>query len=240
VSDRYHETLDRVEAGHWWFVALRALVVEHLLGTAPPPARVLDAGCSTGHLLGAVPAAYERTGIDVSEGALELARRRRPEVEFVLASVEDLPFEPGSFEAVLATDSLSAVGVDDDRLALSEIRRVLSPGGVLIAQVAAYEWLRSGHDEVAGTARRYTAPGLRRLLAESGFRVEHLTYRVTLLFPLAVAHRLLSRRATESDVSEAPAAVNAAFRRAMSAENRLARRWRLPFGLSVLAVARAE
>jgi SAM-dependent methyltransferase len=235
----YYEALDRVERDHWWFHALRELVRDALVEAKPPPARLLDVGCSTGHLLASLPAGYDRTGVDVDADALELAARLRPEIRFRRGEIERLPFEDASFDAVLATDVVSAVGVEDDLLALRELRRVLAPGGVLLLQVAAYEWLRSGHDRASGTARRYTARGLRRLLRGAGLAPERLTYRVSLVFPLAVARRIALRRRDQSDVAPVEPRLNRAMGRAMALERALLRQVRLPFGLSVFALARA-
>ena len=235
----YHEALDRVERDHWWFEALRRLVRESLLEEQPPPGRVLDVGCSTGHLLGSLPSGYDRTGVDVDSEAIDLAQRLRPEIRFRVGEIESLPFEDASFEALLATDVVSAVGVEDDLQAMRELRRVLFPGGTLIVQVAAYEWLRSGHDRVAGTARRYTARRLARLLAAADLTPRRLTYRVTLLFPPAAVRRIARRRREESDVVPVDPRLNRALGAVMAAEHRLLRRLRLPAGLSVFAVARA-
>jgi ubiquinone/menaquinone biosynthesis C-methylase UbiE len=164
----------------------------------------------------------------------------RPEIRFVEASVEDLPFEDGSFDCVLALDVLSARGVGDAGTALREIRRVLRPGGVLLGQVAAYEWLRSAYDDRAGTARRYTAPSVQELLRNKGFVIEHLTYRITALFPLAAARRLLARSAGADDLRVPNATLNRLLTGATRFEDRFAGRHRLPFGLSVFAVGTLE
>lgn len=240
MSAGYHELLDRVERDHWWFKALRRLVADTLALAAPPPADVLDVGCSTGHLLAALPDGYARTGIDFSEDAVRLAQQLRPGIDFRTGSIEALPLPDASFDAVLATDVVSAVGVDDDQLAVSELRRVLRPGGLLIVQVAAYEWLRSGHDPASGTARRYTAGELERLLREHGLSPVHVTYRVTTVFPVAAAWRLLRRGTEQSDVVPVAEPLNRLFGAAMAAEHDIALRRRLPFGLSVFAVARAD
>jgi SAM-dependent methyltransferase len=240
VTEAYHEALDRVERDHWWFQALRRLATETLQGTVPPPARVLDVGCSTGHLLDALPAAYDRTGLDVSADAVALAQRLRPGITFAAGSIEALPLRDASFDAVLAIDVISAAGVEDDLRAVSELRRVLRPGGTLIAQVAAYEWLRSGHDLGAGTARRYTAQRFERLLREGGFTPVRLTYRVSSVFVLAAVWRLLRRRGSQSDVAPVPRPLNWILAVAMAAEHPIVLRGRLPFGLSVFAIARVD
>jgi ubiquinone/menaquinone biosynthesis C-methylase UbiE len=234
----YYRTLDRVERDHWWFASLRELVVGTVTARMPAGARILDIGCSTGHVIAAIPDTYERTGADVSSGAIERARTLRPGIEFEQASVEDLPFADGSFDCVIALDVLSARGVDHPAAALTEIGRVLRPGGVLIAQFAAYEWLRSGYDEISETARRYTARSVEGLLRGGGFTVEHLTYRITALFPVAAARRLLAGNGTTSDLAVPRPRLNRLLAGVTRRENRVATRHRLPFGLSVFAVGR--
>jgi ubiquinone/menaquinone biosynthesis C-methylase UbiE len=233
----YHQKLDRIERDHWWFVALRELVVETVTARMPVGSRILDVGCSTGHVIAALPEWYERTGADISSGAIELARAVRPEIRFVEAPVEDLPFEDGSFDCVLALDVLSARGVDDEGVALREIRRVLRPGGILLDQVAAFEWLRSAYDNAAGTARRHTAKSVQELLRGEGFLIEHLTYRIAALFPLAAARRLSAGSRSANDLSVPRPTLNRLLMGATRLENRVAVRHRLPVGLSIFAVA---
>lgn len=238
VKDRgYHQVLDRIERDHWWFVALRELVVDTVTRRMPAGSRVLDIGCSTGHVIGEIPNEYERTGADISTGAIGLARAARPEVRFVEASAEDLPFEDGSFDCVLALDVLSVRGVEDEAVALREIRRVLRPGGVLLVQLPAYAWLKSGYDDFVATARRYTARAVQRLLQDEGFVVQHLTYRITALFPVAAARRLLAGSGRADDLSVPRPTLNRLLTGATRLEDRVAGRHPLPLGLSIFAVA---
>jgi ubiquinone/menaquinone biosynthesis C-methylase UbiE len=74
------------------------------------------------------------TGIDPSEPLLERARSRAKQatvpVDLACASAEALPFDAASFDTVVTTYTLCSV--DDPVRALTEIRRVLRPGGELI------------------------------------------------------------------------------------------------------------
>jgi ubiquinone/menaquinone biosynthesis C-methylase UbiE len=58
------------------------------------------------------------------------ARVEAPNATIVRAPAEDLPFEDGSFDTAVST--LVLCGVDDQRRALQELRRVLRPGGRLL------------------------------------------------------------------------------------------------------------
>jgi SAM-dependent methyltransferase len=89
---------------------------------------VLDAGCGTG---GASVLARQRgasvTGLDASEGLLDLARRRVPDADFRIGDLESLPFEDGVFDAAIAASSIQYA--DDPGRAIEELSRVLKPGG---------------------------------------------------------------------------------------------------------------
>lgn len=84
-----------------------------------PGIRVLDVGCGTGLATAFFNCA---TGVDQSDCMLKVARARYPELKFVQASAESLPFGNDSFDAVL---SLTAVqNFSDAERGLREIRRV--------------------------------------------------------------------------------------------------------------------
>ncbi|MGW1772740.1 class I SAM-dependent methyltransferase [Streptomyces sp. NPDC002104] len=98
--------------------------------------RILDAGCGSGPLTAAL---RERgavvTGLDSSAGMLALARRRLGDgTALHLADLrERLPFADGAFDDVVA--SLVLHYLEDWGPTLAEVRRVLTPGGRLIASV---------------------------------------------------------------------------------------------------------
>nr|WP_161562844.1 class I SAM-dependent methyltransferase [Streptomyces antimycoticus] len=119
--------------------------------------RVLDAGCGSGPLSAALREhGAVVTGIDASAGMLALARRRLgDDVALHLADLGDpLPFADGEFDDVVA--SLVLHYLEDWGPTLAEMRRVLRPGGRLIASVdhpfVAYTFQESLPDYFATTS----------------------------------------------------------------------------------------
>src|SRR5215210_2758077 len=99
-----------------------------------PKARVLDFGCGDGAHLGQYCRATNRpyTGVDVSEEAISLCRAAGL-TAFRYGPGERLPFEDGSFDAVVSFEVLEHVARPD--MCIAEIRRVLAPGGVFLGSV---------------------------------------------------------------------------------------------------------
>jgi demethylmenaquinone methyltransferase / 2-methoxy-6-polyprenyl-1,4-benzoquinol methylase len=95
-----------------------------------PGGRVLDACCGTGDLaLAAERMGAVVTGLDFSPAMLERARRKSSTIEWVEGDLLALPFADGSFDA--ATVGFGVRNVTDLHAAVSELRRVLRPGGRL-------------------------------------------------------------------------------------------------------------
>jgi SAM-dependent methyltransferase len=92
--------------------------------------RALDVGVGLGRVLEPLDK-INRYGIDISFDYLEQARERGFEVAF--SRIEDMPYEDGYFDAVVACDVLEHV--IDLHSCCQQLVRVLRPGGVLIVRV---------------------------------------------------------------------------------------------------------
>ncbi|NJM42193.1 MAG: class I SAM-dependent methyltransferase, partial [Anaerolineae bacterium] len=156
-------------------------------------------------------------------------------------SVNAMPLADSSFDLITSFDVLYFKGVDD-QLALREFRRVLKRGGRAFLRLPAYEWMRGAHDEAVNTAHRYTTHDIKQKLVNAGFVVEHLSYANMLLFPLAAFKRLVLERFSgaqeESDLSLKTGGMNTLFKKILSTEAKWVARKGLPFGLTVVALAR--
>ncbi len=200
---------------------------------------VADIGTGCGATLAELSQRYQAVGMDASDEAVTFARNRGSTV--VQGSLPDaVPFGPGQFDAVLALDVIEHVA--DDQAAVSALACLLKPGGILLATVPAYQWLWTRRDEYHEHKRRYSGARFRQLLKAAGLSIEVFTHFNTLLFVPAMVERmtkkLLGLDRAEPDVAIPCAPVNAVLRCSFGLERFLVPHIRLPFGLSLLAVAR--
>ncbi len=234
----------QVEEKHWWYAGMQALTRRMLAsaGLEERRTKILDAGCGTGGAISGYLAQYgDVTGCDLSAIALGFCKKRNIS-EIAQASVTNLPFAQEQFGLVASFDVLYERGVRNDQLATAEFWRVLQGGGYLLLRLPAYDWLRGRHDERIQTARRYTRAQVRKMLAQSGFEIIHLTYANMFLFPFALVKRLFEklwpRRAEKSDLEATHPWLDPFLAKILASEAPLITRTGLPFGLSVLALAR--
>ena len=150
--------------------------------------RTLDLGCGTGRNLPLYAAGTRATctqvvGLDPARAPLLRARTRAPGALLVRARAEALPFRPGAFDTVVS--GLVFCSVDDPHGSLTEVQRVLAPGGrlrmlehvrstsrfgawVQDRQLPAWTWAAGGcrnNRDTVGTVRA------------AGFSIEETSYR---------------------------------------------------------------
>jgi SAM-dependent methyltransferase len=223
---------------HWYFRGRLAVLLAVLERVLPaPPCRILEIGCGTGNVLHALARFGQAIGVERDPALRAVGHAEGLDIR--AGSVpDDLPVPAAWADAVLLLDVIEHV--DDDLRSVRAARRALRAGGVMVLTVPAYGWLWSGHDVALGHRRRYTARALRTLVAEAGLRVEHAGYFNTVLFPAIAGVRLAKRlvRGRGHDLHRPADGVNRALERLFSLERHVVLRPGLPFGSSVLVVAR--
>lgn len=140
-----------------------------------PVGRALDVGCGDGRLSAALDA-EALTAADVSTVALERARTRLPGAALVeLDPDAPFPLDDASFDLVLCAETVEHVR--DVQLLLSEIRRVLRPGGELALTTPATPPLVRPGEPLSPHLRRFTRRSLSRVLGDLGFEIRSLERR---------------------------------------------------------------
>jgi len=221
------------QPGYWWHRAradLLQVVFSPYVGT---PRRTLDVGSADAPSVGWIRGSHPHITLDLFPEGLVPG-------EGVCGSATALPFADEAFDVVSAFDVVEHC--DDDAGAVSELARVLAPGGRMLLSVPAYQWAWSDHDVRAGHHRRYTKGRLDRVVERAGLSVVRSTYAFGAVFPLFVAER--ARRKLHGSQAQCDSRLPAVSPRAdrvlmglSGLDERLLRRRNLPFGSSVFLAA---
>ena len=238
------EKFDEIERFHWWWEGRRKLVDMFL--PKKVGMKILDIGCGTGETMSFVKKIRKGSvvyGVDTSVEAVRYTKKRGHKLVY-RADARKLPFAAVMFDAVLILDVLEHI-VEHDRV-LSEARRVLKPGGVVIVTSPALPIIWSAHDDNQGHVRRYTRETLLKVAKKSGLETEKVSYFNFVLAAPIMAIRLASRipgfgflasynNGINYEVAHV-GAVNALLRRLFVGEVGMIEALEYPIGISVVGV----
>lgn len=246
MNQREYRQMYTVEDFHWWYVSLHELILAtvKMRRKGAEELRILDAGCGTGRLCQLLGEYGRVSGCDMAAEALELCRERGLKGLFQ-ADLNSVSLRSAHYDVITSIDTLYHLAIKDERVVLKKFFAALKPGGVLILNLVAHEFLRSTHDIAVHTRKRYTRKEVQSLLESCGFRVITSSYRLGLLFLPIAAVRLVKRalnfapdpQNVPSDVTAPHPLVNRLLLWAARLENRLVLKSAVPFGTSVFAVA---
>jgi SAM-dependent methyltransferase len=246
-----------VEDQHYWPLHRCEVIRAELEAFAPSKAcgRLVELGTGIGtvatHLNGA---GYKVDYGDFFENALEIARMRAErrlgaaahDRRFMRVDLTE-PLAVGEYAGMLLLDVIEHL---PDTEVLAHVRAALPPGGFVVITVPAFSFLWSPWDDVEKHKRRYTRSGLEAVLEQSGFKVVRSTYFFAPLFFAALSMKgvrlaknaVFGRpnvgHATELTEMVNVSALNRLMLGVLAPEKALLRRGRLPFGTSILAIAR--
>lgn len=114
--------------------------------------KVLDIGCGEGEIVKYMPIGTKYYGIDSSIHAIRLAKKC-PKGCFQVADISRLPFENGTFDAVVSSLTLQYIHPRQWPMALHEVARVLKPSGKFVFSHISNEFVGSKYDKSHYTDR---------------------------------------------------------------------------------------
>ncbi len=143
---------------------------------------VLDIGCGQGLQLAEIHRLCPNAilhGMDISPKLVDLARQHVPSGHFQTGDADNLAYADAQFDVVVMTEVLEHLA--DPVLALTQIKRVLKPGGWLLMTVPNRDWLR--YEWYLGNRKAYQpvddkwyrVAEVRGYLDQAGFEVRRIT-----------------------------------------------------------------
>jgi SAM-dependent methyltransferase len=232
--------LSKYEDNHWWFTARRIIIDKVLKAHFPDRenAEILEVGCGSGGNLELLSNFGKVHAMDLDEYCIEIANKRNICHVKHGSLPDDLPFDE-RFELICMFDVLEHI--EDDQKALKTVSESLGDEGVLLITVPAYSFLWSSHDVALNHKRRYVKKRLLDILASAGFRAVYSTYFNSFLMPVVLLVRVFNnfvRKSRGDDLKTSSEFVNKLLSRVFSGEKYFIPRFSLPFGVSILIVAK--
>jgi SAM-dependent methyltransferase len=245
MREEVYDFIAQNEENHWWYESRRVIfisVLKKILTGFSRDGKIYDIGCGGGGNF-AVWSSFSDScmAVDMSEKALDSCRKFGYK-ELILTDAGDLS-KILSNDASLVTLCDVLEHVDDDRRVLEEAYRILKPGGFFFVTVPAYDFLWGGADTLSLHKRRYSRKRLLRLLQGAHFRLVRSTYFNTFLFPPILVARLMERFLKLNSSMECEplhGVLNGVLKTIFSFERHLINSFDLPFGVSLMAIAKKD
>lgn len=242
MPESHLRQLDAIDQRYWWH-RVRWRAVRRAIRRASPGARFacyFDVGSGGGGLPGLLTRDFQFDEIHLFDAhparpsKIAHPRVRQHFVDLELLNADALPAP----DLVTCLDVLEHLR-HPDRLLSALRRRTDGRGCLLVVTVPAMPALWSYWDELAGHHRRYTAASLRGLLEAAGWRATECRYFFhAAAVPLWLRRKAAQRGTEQLEFPQLPGWVNGALERAFWFEYLAAERLRLPFGSSLIAIAR--
>jgi SAM-dependent methyltransferase len=195
----------QAEKEFWWYRGMERIlfrVLDPIVRARAPLRDVVEAGCGTGYMASRLAERYNWRVFptDLEHQALLYGRQSGLQ-RMAQAEIGALPFADARFDALVTFDVMVYVPRGDESRVVSELARVIKPGGLLVLRTAALEMLRSHHAAFTGEIQRYTRDQIVRLATANGLKVLRCTYANSLLMPVALVKFRLIEPLTGGDPS---------------------------------------
>ena len=240
MDAQYRAVYGRLYREHWWWRARERLLEREVarLAGGRSLGRILDVGCGDGLFFPVLQRYGDPFGVEADEGLLNPAGEYRARIH---SGPFDSSYQPTErFGMILALDVVEHV--HDAPAFLRRASELLEPGGWFVVTVPAFRALWTSHDDINAHVTRYRRHELVALVRSAGLRVEHARYFFGWLALAKLSLHWIERVAGPSSKPPGfpPAPVNTLLELACRIEQALAGRSAMPFGSSLLLIARND
>jgi len=244
VEKKFYQIYFEQERKHWWFKVRAKILIDQIKKLSlTDDSKILNVGACTYKTSELLEAFGKVTSVEFDKDCCAFVKQKLGK-EMVQASTTALPFADNSFDLICAFDVIEHI--ENDELAVLEIKRVVKKNGFVFLTVPAYQFLWSYHDEVNHHYRRYTLKTLLGLVSPPKNRIIKKTYFNSILFAPILIFRLLdkfkSNKVAEEksnlDVFDNNKLINRIFYKLFSIEIPLLNKMNFPFGVSIMLLYR--
>ncbi|MFZ2455272.1 MAG: class I SAM-dependent methyltransferase [Candidatus Altiarchaeia archaeon] len=228
------------EERHWWFKGRRTMYLSVLnrFFRSCKDLDILDFGCGTGRNIEELRKYGKVTGVDISQDSYYLCKKRGLDIRLVDILKDDAKdILNDRFDLITCFDVLEHL--QDAGKTVGRLGDFLTDGGYILATVPAHPFLWSNHDVILQHKRRYEKKGLREEFEKNNFEVVFISYYNSLIFPVALMRQIINPRRTSTAGTDI-GLLNSILPPFYVLESRLAALGAMPFGVSLICLARKK
>ncbi len=232
----------RTEKIHFWYRG-RAAIIKSIISSLhlPVNSKILEVGCGTGGNLDMLSFFGVVDAFEMDDEARKIATKKSNGLANVVQGVcpHAIPFQDKRYDLICAFDVLEHIM--DDRGTLQALHAMLANKGYLLITVPAYQWMYGQEDIRLHHFRRYGKSEVAKKFSDAGYSVLKLTSINMFLFPVVVITRFMenfTKRSLINAHSIPGLGLNDLLRAIFSSEKSLIRFFNLPFGVSILCLAK--
>ena len=184
-----YKNISENEYSHWWYMILDDLVEYYVkIYNHKNSINILDAGCGTGRMISKLSKYGKTFGLDASATAIDICRSKGLS-NVKIADLNEWQSEQ-EFDVIISLDVLYHQSFSNIDKIVKAFHNGLTPNGILILNLPAFNSLKRHHDIVVGGNKRFRMNDFKSILIQNGFSIFTKSYRHPLLFKFILLKKL--------------------------------------------------
>ena len=234
------------ELNHWWFQSRRK-VLDIFLDKMIIDSKksIIELGCGTGGNLKYLFKDFnEITGVELDTFSYKTAKFSCPNSEILNLDINDLSSLKKKYQLVAILDVLYHESIKNPSSIIDRANKLNINGGYILISEPAFKFLTGKHSKSVNQKRRFKKVELEKILIESNYQIIFSSYWGMTIFPILYVKRRIIERYFLKEKTEnksdftSDSLINWFFYYMMFLENKLINYLRLPFGSSILILAK--
>ena len=234
MQNQIYEIDAKIEKNHWWFVVRRQMFASYInsFSLNKKTAKILDIGSSSGTNLRMLQDLGFKNyhGFDANLLSQKFCQDKKLG-QVIIGDICNSNLESGAYDLIIATDVLEHI-LDDEK-AISEIYRLLKPGGIALITVPCFMMLWSDHDKMLMHKRRYKLAEISQKITAQNLKIcESYYFNFLLFLPILLFRKitkLLKIKLRSENKVNSPA-INKILKIIFTLDVKISKKLKSPFG----------